>query len=108
MTDEAPGDELKVLIVRSWMEPAAVGKRQLRRQLIRLADEYYILSQADEQAIGEEETLAFPADSDGNVLNWLAVAGGAGYTFSSAIRELELLVEMRLGGIRIMRESPEE
>ena len=54
--------------------------------LVRRADEYFVVSSVD--AYSGFETLAFPADSDGKVVDWGEVAGGRGVFRDEVIAEL--------------------
>jgi len=50
--------------------------------------EYFVVSSVIVPG-GVLETLVFPADSDGNVISWLEVAGGRGMSREEAIADLE-------------------
>jgi hypothetical protein len=59
-----------------------------RSDIDRDKEEYFVVSSVMAPYTGFE-TLAFRASEDGEVINWLHVAGGRGMTREDVIRELE-------------------
>lgn len=55
--------------------------------LVRRGDEHFVVSSTIVPFSGPE-TLAFPADENGKVLDWLEVAGGRGRSREETIGEL--------------------
>lgn len=69
-------------------------------------DEYYVISSIEDRSYGfiavPRETLAFSADADGHVTNWLQVAGGVSMNRQEVIDELDswyAALEMDAGGL---------
>lgn len=55
--------------------------------LVKKGDDYFVVSSVDALLSGFE-TLVFPADSDGKVTSYGAVAGGPGMSREEAIADL--------------------
>jgi hypothetical protein len=55
--------------------------------LVRRGDEHFVVSSVVAPYTGAE-TLVFPADADGEVADWIDVAGGRGVSREEAIAEL--------------------
>jgi len=59
-----------------------------RACLVRKGDDYFAVSSVNAEFTGPE-TLVFPATAEGDVTEWLQVAGGRGMSRQEAIAELE-------------------
>lgn len=55
-------------------------------------DEHFVVSGTDAAFTGWE-VLVFPADAEGEVTNWIEVAGGRGISHEDAIAELGEVVQ---------------
>lgn len=75
---------MSVEIVRE-MPITDAGARQI---LVRCQEEYFVVSSVHALFTGFE-TLVFPANEDGEVTDWLEVAGGRGMSREEAISDLE-------------------
>jgi hypothetical protein len=63
------------------------GDYATKQTLVKRGDEYFVVSSANIPFSGFE-TLVFPADAEGEITDWIEVAGGRGMSHQEAITEL--------------------
>lgn len=66
--------------------PEITKKINSDKVVVKYGDDYVLVSYSDYYQ--HPETLAFICDEEGNVSNWLEVAGGSGYTIADVITEI--------------------
>ena len=66
--------------------PEILKKINSDKVVVKYGDDYVLLSHSD--CPQHPETLAFICDEEGNVFNWLEVAGGSGMTIVDVITEI--------------------
>ena len=59
-----------------------------KQVLVKKGDSHFVVSSVNVRGSGPE-TLVFPADKDGEILDWIEVAGGKRYSREEAIADLE-------------------
>lgn len=66
--------------------PEITKKINSDKVVVKYGDDYVLVSYSDYYQ--HPETLAFICDEEGNVSNWLEVAGGSGMTIADVITEI--------------------